>query len=175
MAWRAKGEFEKAIADFNEAIRLNPKFDWPHKHRGLTYLYTGDLAKAVADVKHASELDPKSAYHALWLDIVEQRDGLQSRLEQAITQLDMTKWPAPVVRLFLGQLTQADVVAAADDPDTYKKKGQICEAHFYSGIIALRKGANDEAARLYRLAADDCPRDFFEWFAANAELKQLGR
>jgi lipoprotein NlpI len=87
----------------------------------------------------------------------------------------MTKWPAPVARLFLGQSTPAAVLAAADNPDAKKKKDQVCEANFYSGILALRKGATDDAVKLYRLAADECPRIFMESHAANAELKQLGR
>jgi hypothetical protein len=32
----------------------------------------------------------------------------------------------------------------------------------------------DEATRLFRLAASDCPHIFNEWDAANAELKALG-
>ena len=95
-------------------------------------------------------------------------------LSQAISTIDMTKWPAPVIRMFLGQMTPAAVLAAADDPDATKKKGQVCEANFYSGELALRQGAKDEATRLFRLAASDCPKDFIEWPAANAELKSLG-
>ncbi len=76
--------------------------------------------------------------------------------------------------MFLGQMTPAAVRGAADDPDATKKKGQVCEANFYSGELALRQDAKDEAARLFRLAAADCPQDFDEWFAANAELKALG-
>ena len=86
----------------------------------------------------------------------------------------MTAWPAPVIRMFLGQMTPAAALAAADDPDATKKKGQVCEANFYSGELALRQGAKDDAARLFRLAASDCPHDFTEWPAANAELKALG-
>ena len=86
----------------------------------------------------------------------------------------MTVWPAPVIRMFLGQMTQSAVLAAANDPDPNKKKDQVCEANFYSGELALRTGAKNEALRLFRLAARDCPRGFFEWPAANAELKALG-
>ena len=66
------------------------------------------------------------------------------------------------------------MLAAADDPDAIKKKGQICEANFYGGELSLAKGAKDEAVRLLRLAASDCPRAFTEWDSANAELKALG-
>jgi lipoprotein NlpI len=86
----------------------------------------------------------------------------------------MTVWPAPVIRLFMDQMTPAAVLAAADDPDATKKKGQVCEAIFYSGELSLTKGLKDEATRLFRLAASDCPHSFNEWDAANAELKALG-
>jgi len=76
--------------------------------------------------------------------------------------------------MFMDQMTPAAVLAAADDPDATGKKGQVCEANFYSGELSLTKGLKDEATRLFRLAASDCPHDFNEWDAANAELKALG-
>jgi lipoprotein NlpI len=76
--------------------------------------------------------------------------------------------------MFLGQLTAAAVLAAADDPDAAKKNKQVCKANFYSGELSLTKGSKDEAIRLFRLAASNCPHDLVEWPAANAELKALG-
>jgi lipoprotein NlpI len=86
----------------------------------------------------------------------------------------MTVWPAPVVRLFLDQMTPAAVLAAADDPDAIRKRGQVCDAIFYSGEFSLMKGLRDEATRLFRQAASDCPHSFNARDAANAELKALG-
>jgi len=86
----------------------------------------------------------------------------------------MTAWPSPVIRMFLGQITSAAVLATADDPDATKKKGQVCEANFFSGELALQTGAKTEAANLFRLAASDCPKTDMEWRTANAELKALG-
>jgi lipoprotein NlpI len=174
LTWYLKGGYDPAITDFNEAIRLNPKYVSAYFGRGRVYLYGGNFAKASADLSRASELDPKNAYGALWVDIVGQRNNIPSRLSQAITKIDMTAWPAPVIRLFLGEITSAALLAAADDPDATKKKGQVCEANFYSGELTLRQGAKEEAARLFRLAASECPKDFNEWGAANAELKALG-
>jgi lipoprotein NlpI len=174
VVWSDKRDLDRAMADYNEAIKLDPKFARAYFGRGLANLYAGALPKALADLSQASALDPKSAYTALWLDIVGQRSKLPSSLPQVISQIDVAAWPGPVIQLFLGRLTPAAVLAAADNPDAGKKKGQVCEANFYSGELALRRRAKDEAERLFRLSVSGCPKNFDEWFAANQELKALG-
>lgn len=174
-AYRANGELERAIADYSEAIRLDPKYSFAFTNRGITELYGGQLAKALADLDQANELNPKYGYAALWLDIVGKRNNLPSRLSETSKQIDMTKWPAQIIRLYLGRLTPEAVLASAGDSDPNTKTGQICETNFYSGELSLQRDAKDEAARLFQLAVADCPKNFVEWFAANAELKVLGR
>ncbi len=173
-AYHAKGDNDRAIADFSEAIRIDPKSSLAYFARGRLYLFAGSVEKALADFNQASAHAPENAYLALWVDIASQRNNLPSRLAQTSSRIDMTVWPAPVIRLFMDQMTPAAVLAAADDPDATKKKGQVCEANFYSGELSLTKGLKDEATRLFRLAASDCPHSFNEWDAANAELKALG-
>jgi tetratricopeptide (TPR) repeat protein len=94
IAYKAKGDLDRAIAEFDKAIRLAPKQAENYFGRGVANLYGGSLAKALADLDQASKLDPKDAYAALWLDIVDKRSNLASRLPQDITQIDMAKWPA---------------------------------------------------------------------------------
>jgi tetratricopeptide (TPR) repeat protein len=174
LAYAAKGDPGRAIADYSEAIRLDPKDADAYRGRGRAYLYSGNLAKAWVDVSQASELDPKDAYSALWVDIVGQRNNVPSRLSQVVSKIDMAEWPAPVIRMFLGEMTPTAVLAAADDPDAGTKKGQVCEASLYSGELALRQGVRDEAARLFQLAAKDCEKYSDDWLAANQEFKALG-
>jgi len=173
-AYWDKGEDDRAIADFDMAIKLDPKNVAAYRSRGLAFLYSNQLPKALTDVTEAAKHDPKDPYNALWADIVGQRSNVPSQLLQATAQINMTAWPAPVIRMFLGQTTPASVLAAAESADGKAKKGEVCEANFYSGEYALRKGTKEDAARLFKLAASECPRDFLEWNAANAELKTLG-
>jgi tetratricopeptide (TPR) repeat protein len=166
------GDNNRAIADYNEAIRLNPRNKDAYVARGLANLYGGALPSALADMDQATALDPKDAEAALWLDIIGQRSGIQSRLSQATSTIDMTVWPAPVIRLFLGQLTPSAVLAAAGSAGG--TKGQLCAANFFNGQWALRHGDRDEALRLFRLASASCPNNLDDWFAANGELRALG-
>jgi lipoprotein NlpI len=122
LVYNAKDDHDRAIADYTEAIRLDPKYALAYKNRARVNLYAGALPEAMADLNQARELDPKDAYAALWLDIVNKRSNLPSRLAEATKQIEMTKWPAPVIRLYLGQLTPEAVLAAADDPDLSTKK-----------------------------------------------------
>ena len=172
--YRAQGDFDRAIADYSEGIRLDPRLTFVLLNRGVAYYYVGSLPKALADLNQASELNPKGAYTALWLDIVNKRSNLASRLQQAVAQIDMTTWPAPVIRLFLGQMTPAAVLAAADDPDPDTKKSHVCDAHFYSGELASRRDAKAEALQLFKAAAESCPRTFIGDVAV-AELKRLAQ
>ena len=173
-AYRYKGDVSSAIADYNQAIQLSPKFFQTYLARGLLSLDAGELPQALADINQADTLNPKDPYTALWLDIVNKRSKLPSRLAEATAQIDMTKWPAPVIRLYLGQMTPEVVLAAAADLDASKQKSQVCEANFFSGELALQQGKKDEATRLFRIADEGCPKDSFQLTAANDELKALG-
>jgi tetratricopeptide (TPR) repeat protein len=59
LGYAKRGDLKAAIADFDEAIRLNPQSALPYNDRGLTYARTGDFDHAIADFNEAIRLDPK--------------------------------------------------------------------------------------------------------------------
>jgi tetratricopeptide (TPR) repeat protein len=170
---QAKNDLSQIIVYYNAAIRREPKDDDAYFHRGIANFYAGDRLHALADLKQASRLDPEYPYYALWMHIVDMRSSVASNLPRAISHIDMAKWPAPVIRLFLGNAIPAAVLDAANDPDVDIRRGQICEAQFYSAELALQQGDKKEAVRLFRLAAAGCARDFVEGAAAVSELNAL--
>jgi tetratricopeptide (TPR) repeat protein len=56
-----KGDFDPSIADYSEAVRLDPKSASAYGGRGLAYFDKGDFDRAIADYNEAIKLDPKSA------------------------------------------------------------------------------------------------------------------
>jgi tetratricopeptide (TPR) repeat protein len=63
----AKKNYDKAIEDYTEAIRLNPKYWSPYYGRGVAYYWKKNYDKAIKDYTEAIRLNPKnaSAYIAL--------------------------------------------------------------------------------------------------------------
>jgi lipoprotein NlpI len=165
------GNNPAAIEDFSKSIKLDPNDASAYFNRGVAYYVVGGrYADAVADFTKAAEFNPKDAYAALWRDLAERRNSAPSHLAEAAKQLDMTAWPAPVIRHFLGELNVEQTLKAAFDTDPKTKQAQTCEANFYSGELALLKKNRKEAQRLLKAAADDCPPSFVESAAAVADM-----
>jgi tetratricopeptide (TPR) repeat protein len=56
-----KGDYDRAIACFDDAIRQNSKHIQAYLHRGQAHEQKGDADKAIADYTAALRLDPKNA------------------------------------------------------------------------------------------------------------------
>ena len=59
IAYYELGEYQQAIKDFNQAIRLDPKFAEAYNNRGSAYYGKGQYDEAIADYTKAIELNPK--------------------------------------------------------------------------------------------------------------------
>ena len=60
-AYYEKRDYDRAIADFDQAIKLNPNHDLAFYNRGLAFRDKGEIDRAVADFGQAIRLDPKNA------------------------------------------------------------------------------------------------------------------
>ena len=67
MAWKLKDECDKAIADYTEAIAIDPNDKLVYLYRGNAWNDKGGYGKAIADYTKAIAIDPKSdtAYEQL--------------------------------------------------------------------------------------------------------------
>ena len=54
-----RGDFAKSIADYSEAIRIQPTESAAFHNRAVAYLAQGEREKALADYGEAIRLDPK--------------------------------------------------------------------------------------------------------------------
>jgi lipoprotein NlpI len=56
-----KGDHDRAIEDYNEAIKIDPEDAFPYNNRGNAYRGKGEYDRAITDYNKAIELDPKFA------------------------------------------------------------------------------------------------------------------
>ena len=60
-AFQAKGEYDRAIQDYDEAVRLDPDAALAFNNRGSAYQHKGNYERAIQDYDQAIRLDPGSA------------------------------------------------------------------------------------------------------------------
>jgi len=56
LEYKGKGDYDKAIADYNELVRIAPEYNI--YGRGCLYEETGDFKKAIADFEEALRFNP---------------------------------------------------------------------------------------------------------------------
>jgi D-alanyl-D-alanine-carboxypeptidase/D-alanyl-D-alanine-endopeptidase len=166
----AKGDYNRAIQDYNEAIRLDPRTPRALLNRGLVNLYAGHFSDAQQDFSQNLRLDKTDLYGVIWLYLSRVKAGADGKdeLKMNTAGLDLSKWPGPLIQLYLGQSTLDDAFrATGGDSD------QKCEYSFYVGEYRTLRGEHPEALALFRSASDGCPKDFIEYVPAVIELNNL--
>ncbi len=177
LAYIGKGEYDRAIADFDQTLRLDPDYVRAYYNRGRAHFHRGRFARAVPDLRRAVAADPGNAYRPLWLYLAQARAGQGGRaeLKDNARHLNLSEWPGPVVRMFLGELGAQAVAGMGEANRTREDKERRVEAYFFAGQQQLLAGRRGEAAAYFREVVKTGITDFIEYNGAKAELKRLGQ
>jgi tetratricopeptide (TPR) repeat protein len=179
VAYKRKGDYGRAIQDYNQAIRLNSNATTAYLNRGDAYFAQSNLTAAIADFEHTITATPSSSAAvsaALLLHVIMKRQGRDDaqQLARVATVADLSKWPGPVLKLDLGQVTSKEVMAAAASGVSAWQKWRVCEANYLTGEEALLHHQRTTALARLKAARDGCPKGDTGYTAAVAELKRLG-
>jgi lipoprotein NlpI len=169
--------FAPALADYDQAIALNGTIADFHSDRGYVRYDVQRFADAAQDLQQSLALDPLQPYAVLWLHLARARLHADDREELAsnAARLDPRHWPAPLVRLFLGDGVPSEVEAAAARGDPAAQRQQRCESDFYLGEWTLDRHDAALARNLLERARQTCPPAYVEYVGAVSELKRLGQ
>jgi lipoprotein NlpI len=165
-----KRDYVRAATDYEQAIKLDPKAFSLHDTRGFANFLIGNFAAARESFVRAAAEKPSETYYAIWTYLADSRAGgkeAAGRLRADAARLDRAAWPYPVIELYLGAQTAQAVLAAASTAD------ERCEAQFYIGQKLLLESAPEDARAQFRIAAETCPKTFYEYDGAVADLKRL--
>jgi len=143
-AYQQKGDFDHAIADYDQAIRHSPGMSGAFGNRGTAYQAKGQYALAVADYNEAIRINPKYAMalqNRCWVRFV------MGQLSDALADCDESLRLRPnsalafnargFVHLKMGALDMASVdfvAALASDP-------MLASALYGRGLAKQKQGA----------------------------------
>ena len=178
VAYQKKGDYDRAIRDYNQAIRLNSNYTSFYGSRASAYFAQSNLTAAIADYEHTISAAPSSSaavYSVLMLHVIMKRQGHDDaqQLAQVAAAADLSKWPGPVLKLDLGQMTANEVMMAAASSGSDWQKWRVCEANYFTGEDALLHHQRTTALARLKAARDGCPKGDTDYAAALAELKRL--
>ncbi len=146
LAYSNKGENDRAIADYDQALRLVPDYAGVYNNRGLAYWRKGEYDRAIADYEQALRLDPDLAFAYNGRG---RANFYRGRFAQAVA--DMGKANA-----------------------TREDKERRAEAYFYVGQQQVMARHKDKAAAFFRAVVKTGITNFTEYTGTKAELRRLG-
>ena len=74
VAYRVKGDLDRAIADYSEAIKLDPDYEVAYHNRGRAYFAKREIDRAITDYDQALRINPRYrfAYRQSWPRLLRQ-------------------------------------------------------------------------------------------------------
>jgi lipoprotein NlpI len=183
IVYRQQGDYVRAIADDEAALKLAPDYVLGHTNRGIANFYGGHFAAAAEHFVKSRAADPAEPDFVLWLHLARARAGQDDmqELAQNAAKVDLT-WAGPAVARYLGRIKPDDLSGAAAHKDLVIQRRQRCEASFYLGEDALVHGRKDEAKSRFNEVLDACAmyKLNYAYFsnvygAAQSELNRMGQ
>ena len=179
--WWANNKNTFQITSTTRAIEDYPDDGDLYHSRGCLYYNAQDFTNALADFKKSWQLTsehPEYAHYRAWL--IRARWGEAPAATQELanylqyrTHGQPVDWPGTVGRFLADQLSEADVLKAAENPNPQTSREQHCEAWFYIGSKRLIAGDTATAADDFKKCLATGVVSFEEYGSAEAELKRL--
>ncbi|MCZ7554607.1 MAG: tetratricopeptide repeat protein [Anaerolineales bacterium] len=174
---RKQGDHEGAIADYTEALRLNPALVVAYNNRGLARREKGDLDGAIADYTEAIRLNPGFAVAYTNRGYMFQEkgdlDGAIADYTEAIRLDPKDKWPYN--RRGYARLVQGDHDGAiADGTEAIRLDPADALGYSNRGIARHLKGDHDGAIADFDEALRRNPSDMTAYTSREIALKAKG-
>jgi len=169
-AEKIMADYGHAIETANEFMRQYPAMALGLSLRGKYSFLRGDYASAAEDLAFSSKILDRPD-DLIWLFLACARLGMKGTADLAAgaARLRLQGWPSPVVELFLGKRTLAEMQAAA------ASAGKTCEGLYYAAQWRILRGEDTDAIALYRNVLDLCPEESTEYGYAITEIVRLDR
>ena len=154
-----------AITDLDAVLSSEPENATAVTSRAEARQINGDFAGALADFGAAMRLDPdNSNYFRLYARLLQMRMGAPPPgFSQTIAGWKHG-WPRTLGRFIEGEVSERQLLSAAQHRGEEPVIGQQCEAHYFIGILRLLQGDDARRPRELRKMRRHRPEGLFRIF-----------
>jgi tetratricopeptide (TPR) repeat protein len=177
LVYSRAGDTRRAIAEYGEAIRLEPKDSTVYFNRGLAYDRLGDRPRAISDYSEAIRIDPKDYEAHLNRGLVYLDDLKLEKAAADFTRAHQLKpgeaWP--LANRGISYAWLHDHEKAQKDFDSARRldpKNQTVRRG--EALIALNEGDLPKAVQLFTIALDHDPEDRWSLFMRADAYRRMG-
>lgn len=176
LVFQFKGDYEKALAIYNEAVRIdaNCTSAWLNRLYTLYLAKAGDPERDVRDVISRvgwrSPIAVRAAMLGYFSALRQKRDrDAAAFLNAAAFRANRNEWPYPVIACLQGKLGEGELLVQSRDPD------EMSEARCCLGLSAMYKGETEAAIEHFRWVRQNGSALHSETSIALFELERLER
>ncbi len=156
------GQFDKAVADYEKMVALDPEIAPKHWRLGLAYYFAGRYAETAKQLGLYHSYDDQDRENGIWIFLAQaQSDGIEQARKQMIRYKKEDRAPLPdVYRMFEGKLTAEELLGRIDAEIEQKQLPQAVReqrlfyAHLYIGLFAEAEKDPRRARQSYLAACE---------------------
>jgi len=183
-----KGEYDKAFSSYEFALNIaqevnRPYLIWP-AYFGLGGCYTlqKKYEQALSMYQKVIEFNPDVLRNAqlfkfLLLNRMGKYDKARRELPEHSSPLVEEEWPAPVLRFYMAEITEQELLEETKHENPRKENEQKCEAFYYLGMahllnIKIKSSIIDsaKAKNYFKKCIETDVRQFWEYHFSKVEL-----
>ncbi len=161
-----KGEYEKAAADYDEAIKINPRNALAYVYRGVILDDGGESDDALKDYAEAIRINPREylAYCCRGMAFFRQGDAGDALTDLArAIEINPTRADAYLCRAYLSVVQKNYPGAIADCGTGIEFHPDLVRIYTLRSMAYLRSGEFDQAEQDLRTAKNLAKRDEYNW------------
>ncbi|TDV38347.1 lipoprotein NlpI [Paraburkholderia caballeronis] len=180
------GRYDDAARDYEIVSRSAPSDGGLLSGRAQLNFYTGDFLQADVDLskwqylyrkgklQQVDELQPY--YVAIWRHIIALKLSTDdtTRLSEQVRGLESNRWPYPILALYMGRSTVAELLSAVGN-SVKDHDNRLCEINAYLGEWLLARDDRSGARQNFEAASLKCPANFIEKELARRELQWMSQ
>jgi lipoprotein NlpI len=150
------GDFDKAVQDYDQMVKLDKELEASHWRRGIAFFYAGKFKNAAEQFELYHSFDNVDRENGIWRYLSQVKAQGRDHARQGLLKYqkdDREPFPG-IYQLFAGKITPDEILKQIHDAkiDDQDRQARLFYAELYIGLNDAVEGKSDEALSHLRAA-----------------------